>query len=175
MYITYETVASNDPRITTEIKYVGSFWHYTIAFIDPAVEDEVYTKWLKPVVVSEAVAKSFKFVGALEGEISLRVPVDLNGDGYIDEIEMASEQTEKIAYFLTDDDKANTIALIRAVGKNYLENHSKNQDTIAALSAQLDACTTLEDIQMLMATYFDFDVAYTAGKTKTRTLDVDWD
>lgn len=175
MYITYETVAGNDPRIVPELLYVASFWHYTIAYIAPENEAEVYTKWLKPVEIPEAVAKSHKFAGALNGEISLRVAVDLNGDGYIDDIEMASEQTEKIAYFLTDEDNANVVAFLKAVGKNYVQNHSKIPATIEGVSALLDACTTLEETQMVMATYFDFDVAYTHGKEKVQAFEVDWD
>lgn len=175
MYIIFETVASNDPRITSQIKYVASLWHYMICRIDPQDEADTYTGWLKPEVVSEDIAKAYKFVGAVDGEISLRVAVDLNGDGVIDEIEHASAQGEKIPYFLTAADDANGAALLKTMMKNFVKNHSDSDELTTNLNAKIEACQNLEETHMLMATYFDFDVASTAGKPKVKEFDVPWD
>lgn len=175
MFIMFETVASNDPRITSELKYFASPWHYTICRIDDADADKVYTGWLKPEIISEAVAKSHKFIGAANGEISLRVAVDLNNDGYIDEIEQASSQAEKISYFLTSEDDANCSELLKAMMRNYVKNHSNSEELTTQLTAKINNCQNLQETQMLMATYFDFDVASTAGKEKIKEFDVPWE
>jgi hypothetical protein len=175
MYIVFETVASNDPRITREIKYHASVWHYTICRIDSEDEASAYTGWLKPEVISVDVAKSYKFIGAVNGEISLRVAVDLNGDGVIDEIESASDQLEKIPYFLTPADDANCTELLKVMMKNYVKNHSDNAELTTNLTAKIEACQNLTETQMLMATYFDFDVASTAGQPKVKEFEVPWD
>ena len=120
-------------------------------------------------------AKSYKFIGAVNGEISLRVAVDLNGDGLIDEIEAASAQAgEKIPYFLTPEDDANCTELLKTLMKNFLKNHNSDPEVASQLTAKINACQNLEETQMLMATYYDFDVASTAGKDKTREIQVTW-
>lgn len=176
MYIIYESVAGNDPRVTEEFKIIDQFWHYTIAYIAPEDESEVFTKWLKPVEVTEAVAKSYKFADAHEGELSLRRPVDANGDGYIDEIEAASDQTEKYIHTVSASEEANCVALLKAIMTNYLQNHNEGDtDLVTNLQAKIDAVSTLTEAQMLMATYYDFDCLSTAGKDKTKEFDVPWD
>jgi hypothetical protein len=174
MYITYESVASNDPRVVPEIKFIGTFWHYTISYIDPVDESEVFIKWLKPTVLSQDVAKSYKFVGATDGEISLRTAVDLNGDGIIDAIETASAQGTKIPYFLTEDDEKNTCDLMKSVMKNYIDKNSTDTAVTTRLYEIIDAASNLTETQMVMATYFDFDVASTAGKEKIKEVEVPW-
>jgi hypothetical protein len=174
MYIIYESVASNDPRVVPEIEYVGSVWHYTIAYIAPANEEDVFTKWLKPSVVSQDVAKAYKLVGATNGEISLRVAIDLNGDGIIDEIEQASAQGEKIPYFLTEADDQNTCELLKTVMKNYIDKNSTDSAVTTRLYEIIDSAENLDQTHMVMATYFDFDVASTAGKEKIKEVEVPW-
>lgn len=176
MYIIYETVAGNDPRIVPEIEFVASIWHYTISYIKPENESEVFTKWLQPTEISENVAKAYKFVGAVNGEISLRVPVDLNGDGVIDAIEIASAQLQKIPYFLTAEDDQNTRELLSAVMKNYIKKHITQMLAmhVTRLHELIDSAKDLNEMQMIMATYFDFDVASTAGKEKVKEFEVPW-
>lgn len=174
MYIIYETVAGDDPRVTPEIEFVGSVWHYTISYISPENESEVFLKWLKPTEISEAVAKAYKFVASHEGEVNLKVPVDLNGDGFIDEIELATSQSEKIPYFLTADDDKNTSDLLKAIMKNHIDKHLEDAATKTRLLEIIDAAQTLLDTQIVMATYFDFDVAATANMTLVKEVEVPW-
>ncbi len=69
---------------------------------------------------------------------------------------------------------ADTVELYKAVMTNYMDNHCQSGEIKEALRAKIEATNTLPDCQMLMATYYDFDVAYTQGKKKKKDLIVVW-
>lgn len=170
MYITYETISGNDPRLDSRMEYIGSFWHYTISYISPEHETDVYVKWLNGVEISENVAKSYKFMNALNGELSLRV----SASSVNDIVHASGDTPEKILYHMNEQELSDTVELYKAIMLNYMDNHCQGGEVKEALRAKINETKTLPDIQMLMATYYDFDVAYTQGKKKKKELIVVW-
>jgi len=171
MYITFETIPGNDPRLDPKMEFVGSFWHYTIAYIPPQDEEEVYTKWLKGAVISEGAAKAHKFTNALDREISIRVSAT-----NADEVVHASGDTpEKILYVMNDQEVNDTRDLYKAIMQNYLDNHCTDENHKERLSKKISEVATLEEAQMLMASYYDFDVAYTIHRPKNKEFIINWE
>lgn len=177
MYIIFETIATNDPRLDSKIQFFSKFWHHTIAYIAPEDEASVILSWLKHEVISEDVAKAAIFTAAYNGEIAVLANEDgtiannmitptSGGDGFY----------KKAPYFLTAADKSNAILCMQASMRLFTEQHSsdaeKNSNLINLIN-QLDL-TDLDDAQMFMATYFDFDTAYTTGKLKGPEFEMNW-
>ena len=172
----FETIASNDPRLTPEISFVGKFWHYTIAYIDPEVESSVVTSWLRGTVISEDVAKADKFTAAYEGELSVMA----NSDGTIAEMITPTSYGDKFykkaAYFLTDEDKENAVTCMKEAMRLFTRDHTTDTEKQTRLNELIDAipASDLEEAQMFMATYFDFDTAYTQGRPRSPEFTVNW-
>ena len=177
MYIIFETLSSNDPRLDPRMQNFSKFWHHSIAYINPADESNVIVSWLKHEVISEDVAKAAIFTTAYQGEIAVLANEDgtvannmltptSGGDGFY----------KKAPYFLTEDDKRNAIKCMQASMRLFTEQHSTDTEKNASLLAlinQLDP-VDLDDAQMFMATYFDFDTAYTNGKSKSPEFQMNW-
>ena len=175
----YETIAGNDPRNDNRIKHLNQFWHLTISYIAPEDEADVVTHWLKGEVISEEVAKAAVFCGAYEGELS--VLADENGNVLNNQITPTSYGDsfyKKAAYFLTDTDKKNAIECMKAAMRIFTNNHCFDEAVKQQLLDKINAIDSdgfdLDDAQMFMATYFEFDTAYTNGKTKSPEFQVNW-
>jgi len=50
---------------------------------------------------------------------------------------------------------------------NFAENHFTEATGLVQIKAQVPGLQTLKDTQMYMATYFEWECAYTANKDKT--------
>lgn len=173
----FETVASNDPRLDPKITFTGKFWHYTIAYIPPEDEQTVITSWLKGEVISEDVAKAAMFCSAYQGEISVLANEDGTiADNTITPTSYGNAHYKKAAYFLTDDDKTNAISCMKVAMKLFTRDHSADQGKNQALVELIDALdpNDLDEAQMFMATYFDYDTAYTNGRLKVPEFIMDW-
>ena len=184
MYIVYETIASNDPRVDPRIKVIGKFWHYDIAYVAPEDEADTRVDWLKGAVVTEKVAFANKFAGAVDGEVTL-----LNKDfKSYDEIvfatnasQMDAENYVRQVYFLKDEDLKNARDFIAECLKLQVKNYitpdtMKNPPgTDTRLYEVIANATTLNQIQMVMKSYFACDVnLYTTTRPKNNTFDVNW-
>lgn len=177
MYIIFETLASTDPRLDAKMQTFSKFWHHTIAYISPEDEGSVILSWLKHEVISEDVAKSAIFATAYNGEIAVLANEDgtiannmltptSGGDGFY----------KKAPYFLTETDKRNAILCMQSTMRLFTEQHSQDTEknaNLINLINQLDP-VDLDDAQMFMASYFDFDTAYTNGKTKSPEFEMNW-
>lgn len=177
MFIIFETVASNDPRLDAKIQSIGKFWHYVIGYVAPEDESSVVTAWLKGEEITEAVAKAALFCSAYNGELSVLANEDgtianntitptSGGDGF----------WKKAAYFLTESDKQNAIACMQAAMRLFTRDHLGNKEVEEQLLEQINGLdpNDLDNAQMFMATYFDYDTAYTNGKPKPRLFPVTW-
>ena len=176
MYIMFETIASNDPRLDPKLSFVGKFWHYTIGYVAPEDESGVITSWLRGTEISEDVAKADKFCSAYEGELSVMA----NEDGSIASMTTPTSYGnpfyKKAAYFLTSDDTANAIRCMQEAMRLFTRDHTSDEPLQTQLYALIDALdlTNLDAAQMFMATYFDFDTAYTQGRPRYPEFTVNW-
>lgn len=181
MYITYETIASNDPRNDSRIQYAGTFWHYTIARIDDSIADQVRYDWLKGVVLDENTAMAHKLATAIDGEITV---VNSKFNSYADIAYPTSGgdlNYKKEIYFLTEQDDTRATRYMQAVLENYTDNHLVEDGilnppgTKQKLIEEISAANTLNEIQMVMKSYFDVDVClYTQGRPKINKFEVRW-
>ena len=177
MYIIFETLSSNDPRWHSNIKDAGKFWHHTIGYIAPEDEESTPTQWITHEVIDEGVAKASLFASAYKGELS--VLADENGNVWDNTITPTSggdAHFKKATYFLTADDKSNAIKCMQAAMRLFTQQHSTDAEKNAELIEQINALplTDLDDAQMFMATYFDFDTAYTNGKPRSPLITMNW-
>ena len=184
MYIVYETIASNDPRIDPRIKNIGKFWHFDVAYIDPADEADTRIDWLKGAVIPEHIAFANKFASAVDGEVTL---VTKNFTSY-DEIvfatnasQMDAENYVREVYFLKPEELKNARDFIAECLKLQVKNYitpdtMKNPvGTDTRLYEVIANAQTLNQIQMVMKSYFDCDVnLYTATRPKQRDFDIVW-
>lgn len=175
MYIMYESIAGNDPRLNSKIKEIGKFWHVTISYIAPEDEADVITGWLNGEVVEEAVAKADKFTNAYERELSVMTLASAPED-LIVATSGGNAFYKKEAYFLTDDDAKNAIACMKVGMRVFTKNHCKDEDIKTQLLAKIEQVGEydLEAAQLFMATYFDFETAYTQGKYRVPEFTVNW-
>tara|TARA_R110000868_G_scaffold66436_7_gene197833 strand:- start:1438 stop:1992 length:555 start_codon:yes stop_codon:yes gene_type:complete len=167
MYIIFEAIASNDARIDARINTIASVWHHTIGYIAPEHEGAVRIDWLKATEISRAVAYAHHFTNALNGEVpimrNIADPADI-----IQPTSFGDNDYEKIDYKLTSVDELNAVSLLKAVMLNYAEIHLTEDTGLTHIRTNVPTLSTLKDTQMFMATYFEWDCAYTANKEKRK-------
>lgn len=110
MYLLFKSV---DSRLTNIIERIGSFMSYTIGVLPDTHKDVVEYRHLNPIIISEGVAKAWKFIGCARGKIAVRQNTPQNDDLQI----ISSEEPlgTKVYYELTDIDKSNTVELQKAI------------------------------------------------------------
>ena len=165
MYIIFESIASDDPRVDARIKTISTTWHHTIGYIAPEDESNVRIDWLKATPITRDVAHAHHFTNALEGEISIMRNI-ADASDIIQPTSFGDNNYEKINYKLTSVDELNTVALLKALMLNYAEAHLTEETGLLQIRANVPTLTTLKDTQMFMATYFEWECAYTANKEK---------
>lgn len=184
MYIIFETVASNDPRLDTKINVFGKFWHYSVGYIAEEHESSVVTDWLKGETVTKKVAQSDKFCTACGGELSV-VRADF---GTYDELtsptSFGNNEYRKQTYFLNEDNINSTTEFLKVVMRLQIRNHlkeSENPDnasnpvgTAHKLKIKVEQVTNVNEAQELMSNYFDLGFAYTEGMPRTPEFPVIW-
>lgn len=180
MYIIYETIGFDDPRMDPRIQVIGKWWHFDVAMIDDQHTDltSAHQLLLKGEELTESVAKANKLCDSNDGEIAL---VNANFNSY-DEIVQPSSLSSgnayvKQMYFLTDNDKANSVAFMKAGMRIYTNKHLLNDNDkktrLLQLIDQLDPLD-LNATQMFLHSYFPWDNGYTNLKPRTREFDVPW-
>lgn len=172
----FETIASNDPRLDPKISFVGKFWHHTIAYIKPEDESSVNTSWLNGTVISEEVANADKFCSSYEGELSVMANEDGTIASMITPTSYGDQFYKKAAYFLTQEDKANAVICMQEAMRLFTRDHARDPSIQEQLYAHIDSLDPhdLDAAQLFMATYFEFDTAYTEGRPKYPDFEVDW-
>lgn len=173
MFILFETVPSNDPRLDPRIVIKNAAWHYSIAQIEESVKDEVILSWLDYAELSPEESECYRFFNVLDGE----VPVMVNKSNPKDLIEPTSygdNDYEKVLYKLTQTDKDNTVSLMKKVMTLHARNHSSDETTKNRLLQGISALRTVEETQMFFATYFEWECAYTATKDKVQDFETRW-
>lgn len=166
-YMIYETIGSDDVRNDpSKIKIIDYFWLYTIS----EVSDDFPHEWLKGEEITRQVAHSYYFPGAVENEISI-MRSTTNPEDMMEPTSLGDNDYEKVNYALTVDDRLNAVNLMKATMRLHATHYCKNEAERNRLIAALNTLSQLPETQMFMATYFDWDCAYTYNKTKTKEFD----
>lgn len=175
MYIVYESISNTDPRFDPKIKEIGKFWHHTVAYIAPADESSVITKWLNGDEISEAVAKSNKFAVANNGELTVVNSKATNYEDIISPTSYGNNNYKKQIYFLTPQNKTDSVTFIKIVMKQYV-NSKAPEELAAKLVEKIDALdpNDLDAAQYFMYTYFPWSIAATEGRPRPKEFEVPW-
>jgi hypothetical protein len=175
MYIVYEAISNSDPRFDPKIQEIGKFWHYTVAYIAPADESSVITSWLKGEQVSEAVAKANKFAAANNGELTVVNKLATNYEDIISPTSYANNNYKKDIYFLTPQNKTDSVTFVKIVMKQYA-NSKAPEDVAAKLVEKIEALNPndLDAAQYFMYCYFPWSIYATEGRPRPREFEVPW-
>lgn len=115
MYILFKAVSERQQGI---VQTVGRVLNYTVGFLPDTHTDIADYEHLNPRTLTEPVALAWKFFGAYREYISVRAG-SLQNDQL--QILQTTEVTEKAKYYLTDEDKINTVAFMREVMRKMLD------------------------------------------------------
>lgn len=117
MYILFKTTGSDKLGI---IQIVGRVLNYAVGFVPNTHVDIADYNFLKPTVLDEGIAMGWKFFALPRDYINVRPGTPQNEQLSVAE---SNEPTgEKIKYYLTDEDKANGAAFMRALMRQILDD-----------------------------------------------------
>jgi hypothetical protein len=119
MYLLFKSVPDNQLGI---IKRYGHFLDYVVGYLDDSVRDLVEVAHLNPTVIStQAVADAWKFAGNWTGYLTVKANTASNEQ--LDNIVSSGEaDAVKVRYYLTDDDKTNTVEFMRIAMRKILDD-----------------------------------------------------
>jgi hypothetical protein len=177
MYIVCETLASNDKRYLPDMERIYSHWIYTTYYIPRKIDLSNY----EAVEVSEQVARSQKFANANKGKIGLRT-------GSLAHEEVFGESTEpdgeKTYYYITPEDEALTVELLKVEMDLYLKTHykkvvgdknySKYQTKRIQIEKEIQECKSIVECKILQHKRFGLDSLH-AAKTSYDLGDATYD
>lgn len=151
MFIAFESLPGNDPRLDREIKKVNVWWKYTMA----EVPDNKHIDWLYPVKITEDESKADIIASATNDEITVLASEARRGNliGYSGDDEAANN---KILHVLTPQQKAIGVSFIKKVLKNFAEKQLASVKEIAWIKIEIDKCKSISQLHMIMAQHFDF-------------------
>lgn len=165
------------------IKYFGSTWFMQIAHVDEADEASVDITPLNGIVISKDLAYCLKMHHATEGKIIVRELKEIMD--YADyesptELNYGDNGGKKDYYTLTEQQLANSIQFIKNMMTIFMDTygHRKDQSALIELKKQvasLPATGTVENLnnaQMFMSTYFEYQTPYTQFREKTPQLNI---
>ena len=175
MYIVYESISHNDPRFDPKIKEIGKFWHHSVAYIAPEDESSVVTSWLHGEQISEDVAKANKFACASYGELTVVNKLATKYEDIISPTSYSNNDYKKDIYFLTPQNKTDSVTFIKIVMKQYA-NTKAPEDVAAKLVEKIEAldANDLDAAQYFMYCYFPWSIYATEGRPRPREFDVPW-
>jgi hypothetical protein len=110
MYILFKAVSERQLGI---VQTIGRTLTYAVGYLPDTHTDIAEFAHLKPKVLSENVALAWKFFGAYKNSISVKAGTPQN-----EQLQLlnSSEPTgEKVKYYFTEEDIANTVEFMRAV------------------------------------------------------------
>jgi hypothetical protein len=165
MYIIYESLPGDDPRLDPRMEYFASEWHYTIAYINDIHRGDIKLDWLPHEELTDDQALAWKFTNAVDGEISVMQSVS-NPKDLILPTSFGDNDYEKVQYKLTSVDEANAVGLLKKVMLLHAEKYFNEETGLIQIKSEVPGLRNLKETQMYMATYFEWECAYTAAKDK---------
>jgi hypothetical protein len=115
----YLILESKTDQELAPIQRYGHWLHHTVGYLPPEAESRTDLTKYNGMVVPENVAKAWKFAGISRDYISVK-PNTFEKQIFAESMEPLSE---KIKYYLTEDDIANTVLFMKAVMTKMLHMH----------------------------------------------------
>ena len=117
MYILFKTAGSDKLGI---VQVVGRVLNYAVGHVPNTHVDIAEYNFLKPTVLDEGTAMGWKFFALARDYISVR-PATLQNE-QLSVAESMEPTGEKVKYYLTDEDKANGAAFMKALMRQMLDD-----------------------------------------------------
>jgi len=110
MFLLFKSV---DQKTLGPIQVLGTWYDYKFGFIPDTHKDIIEYRHLKPRILAEEVATKWVFIDGYRGYISVRPGTPQNLALRV----ISSEESgdDKVKYYLTEDDMANTTLLIKEI------------------------------------------------------------
>jgi len=169
MYIAFESLPGNDPRIDNEIKKITQWWHYTIA----EVPDNKHIVWLSPVTLSKEETKADILCDAINDELSVRKSVAKRGElrGYSGDDE---EADDKIIHILTEKEKSIAVSFMRKIISNFAEKQLSSLKEVAMIKKKVQQAKTIKECKIIMKNYFDYNCGSVSNYEDLKTTLESW-
>lgn len=118
MYLLFKSVSDQELGL---VRRAGQYQDYVVGFLDDSIKDIAKYEHLKATVLTEEVAMGWKFAGNYSGYLSVRAGTAANEQ--LNNI-LSSDEPEgtKVKYYLTDTDKANGAAFMKALLRKILDD-----------------------------------------------------
>lgn len=102
------------------VQEYGSWSNFLILYVDPEHEKYIDLSKVKSTIINEEVAKAWKFANVIKDYVKVRK----NTPNYEQIFAESNESdNEKIEYYLTDEDKNNTVNFLKTIMKIILHDH----------------------------------------------------
>lgn len=148
----YLILESKTDQELSPIQRYGHWLHHTVGYLPPEAESRTDLTKYNAMVVSEDIAKAWKFAGISRDFINVK-PNTFEKQIFAESMEPL---TEKVKYYLTEEDIANTILFMKAVMTKMLYMHynreleklnisSSNVEMISWAEQKKEAIAYMED------------------------------
>jgi hypothetical protein len=157
MYMVCETLGGDDFRLLPKIKQMYQHWIFSVYYVPDSIKIDLND--YNAIEVEEDVAKSMKFAMVDKGKIGIRTGTDIHEDIFAESMEATGE---KQYYYLTEEDDRNTVELMKAEMRLYLDMHynklgkdaEKYKGKKQAILQLIKECSSITDCQKLQHTHF---------------------
>jgi len=118
MYLLFKSVSDQELGL---IKRAGQYTDYVVGYLDDSVKDIAKFEHLNATVLDEETAMGWKFASNYSGYLSVRSNTAANEQlNFI--ISSDEPESVKVKYYLTDQDKANGAAFMKALLRKILDD-----------------------------------------------------
>lgn len=135
MYILFKKV---DEKTQRNIITYGEWTLWTIGYIPDTHVDILEYHHLNPTVLDEQVAKAWKFIGEYRPYLSVK-----NNTVQLEQLELVASMepgSYKQQYFFTNEDRENTVILMKAIMRKWLDEvYDKRMQALNLTTSELEA------------------------------------
>lgn len=118
MYLLFKSVSDMELGL---VRRAGHYQDYVIGILDDSVKDIAKYEHLNATILPENVAMGWKFAGNYSGYLSVRANTAAN-EQLNNIVSSAEEEGVKVKYYLSDDDKSNGAAFMKALLRKILDD-----------------------------------------------------
>lgn len=152
----YLILESKTDQELSPIQRYGHWLHHVVGYLPPEAESRTDLTKYNAMVVSEDVAKAWKFAGISRDFINIK-PNTFEKQVFAESMEPL---TEKVRYYLTEEDIANTVLFMKAVMTKMLHMHyNRELEKLSINSSNVEMISWAEQKKEALAYMEDNSVA----------------